>query len=107
MGGHCIDRPGAFMKPTTLTPIETSNPAYRVEFFGPVALFFRMKDENEAVALANDSDFCLGGSVFTHDIVKGEVYCQPNKHGHGIHQSADLDIPRTTVRRHQELGLWP
>ncbi len=71
LGGHRIDRPGAFMEPTILTNIEPSNPAYREEFFGPVALFFRVKNEDEAVALANDSEFGLGGSVFTRDVARG------------------------------------
>ncbi|MEI9865548.1 MAG: aldehyde dehydrogenase family protein [Limisphaerales bacterium] len=63
MGGNRIDRPGSFMEPTILTDIKPSNPAFREEFFGPVALFFRVKNEDEAVALANDSDFGLGGAV--------------------------------------------
>jgi succinate-semialdehyde dehydrogenase/glutarate-semialdehyde dehydrogenase len=72
MGGKRIDRPGSFMEPTILTDIDPQNPAFRQEFFGPVALFFRVKDEDEAVALANDSDFGLGGSVFTGDEARGE-----------------------------------
>lgn len=72
MGGKRIDRPGAFMQPTILTNIKPGNPAYREEFFGPVALFFRVKNEDEAVALANDSDFGLGGSVFTKDVARGK-----------------------------------
>lgn len=72
LGGKRIDRPGSFMQPTILTNIKTANPAYREEFFGPVALFFRVKNENEAVALANDSDFGLGGSVFTQDVARGQ-----------------------------------
>jgi succinate-semialdehyde dehydrogenase / glutarate-semialdehyde dehydrogenase len=72
MGGKRIDRPGAFMQPTILTNIKPDNPAFRTEFFGPVALFFRVKNEDEAVALANDSDFGLGGSVFTKDIARGK-----------------------------------
>ena len=72
MGGKRIDRPGSFMQPTILTNIKPGNPAFREEFFGPVALFFRVKNEDEAVALANDSDFGLGGSVFTRDIARGK-----------------------------------
>ena len=72
MGGKRIDRPGAFMQATILTNIKPDNPAFREEFFGPVALFFRVKNEDEAVALANDSDFGLGGSVFTKDVARGK-----------------------------------
>ncbi|MEN6407202.1 MAG: NAD-dependent succinate-semialdehyde dehydrogenase [Thermoguttaceae bacterium] len=72
MGGKRIDRPGSFMQPTILTNITPDNPAFREEFFGPVALFFRVKNEDEAVALANDSDFGLGGSVFTKDVARGK-----------------------------------
>lgn len=73
LGGKRIaGQAGAFMQPTILTDISQSNPAYREEFFGPVALFFRVPDEDAAVALANDSPFGLGGSVFTQDIERGK-----------------------------------
>jgi succinate-semialdehyde dehydrogenase / glutarate-semialdehyde dehydrogenase len=72
IGGKRIDRPGSYMEPTILTDIKPENPAFRDEFFGPVALFFRVKDEDAAIALANDSDFGLGGSVFTKDIARGK-----------------------------------
>jgi succinate-semialdehyde dehydrogenase/glutarate-semialdehyde dehydrogenase len=72
MGGKRLDRPGAFMQPTILTDVAPGNPAFRDEFFGPVAMFFRVKDEDAAIALANDSDFGLGGSVFTKDIERGK-----------------------------------
>jgi succinate-semialdehyde dehydrogenase/glutarate-semialdehyde dehydrogenase len=71
LGGKRYDRPGAYMEPSILTDIKPDNPAFRQEFFGPVALFFRVKDEDEAVALANNSDFGLGGSVYTKDIARG------------------------------------
>jgi succinate-semialdehyde dehydrogenase/glutarate-semialdehyde dehydrogenase len=72
MGGKRIDRPGAFMEITILTDIKPGNPAFRDEFFGPVVSFFRVKDEAAAIALANDSDFGLGGSVFTADVARGK-----------------------------------
>jgi succinate-semialdehyde dehydrogenase/glutarate-semialdehyde dehydrogenase len=48
MGGKRIDRPGFFMAPTILTNFQPANPAFRDEFFGPVALFFRVKNEDVA-----------------------------------------------------------
>ncbi|MGA7572032.1 MAG: NAD-dependent succinate-semialdehyde dehydrogenase [Candidatus Aquilonibacter sp.] len=72
LGGKRIVRAGSFMEPTILTDIKPENPAFREEFFGPVALFFRVKDEDAAIALANDSDFGLGGSVFTKDEARGQ-----------------------------------
>jgi succinate-semialdehyde dehydrogenase / glutarate-semialdehyde dehydrogenase len=72
MGGKRLNRAGSYMQPTILTDIAPDNPAFRDEFFGPVAMIFRVKDEAAAIALANDSDFGLGGSVFTADQAAGK-----------------------------------
>lgn len=71
-GGRRVDRKGSFMQPTILTGITPDNPAYRQEFFGPVALILPAKDEEEAIAIANDSPFGLGASIYTQDIEHGK-----------------------------------
>lgn len=58
---------GAFVQPTILTGLTEDNPARYWEFFGPVSMLFRARDEEDAVRIANDSPFGLGGSVFTSD----------------------------------------
>jgi succinate-semialdehyde dehydrogenase / glutarate-semialdehyde dehydrogenase len=66
-GKPLTDRPGNFYAPTVLTNIPKNSPAYREELFGPVACLFRAKDVDEAIAIANDSRFGLGASVWTND----------------------------------------
>jgi succinate-semialdehyde dehydrogenase/glutarate-semialdehyde dehydrogenase len=66
-GGHKLELPGNYYAPTVLTDIPKQSPAYREEFFGPVASLFRVKDIDEAIGLANDSRFGLGASAWTAD----------------------------------------
>jgi succinate-semialdehyde dehydrogenase/glutarate-semialdehyde dehydrogenase len=61
------DRDGNFFSTTILTGITPDNDAYHEEFFGPVAAVYRVADEEEAVALANDTPFGLGSYVMTTD----------------------------------------
>ncbi len=72
LGGKRLDRPGYFLEPTILTDLKANNPAYYQEFFAPVALIFRVSNEQEAVKLANDSPYGLGGSVITKNIERGK-----------------------------------
>ncbi len=58
---------GAFVQPMLLTDIAPENPVYYQELFGPVTMLFRAKDTEHALAIANDSPFGLGGSVFGTD----------------------------------------
>jgi len=71
-GGKRLNRQGYFLEPTILTDVTPDNPAFHVEFFAPVALIFRVKNEKQAIDLANDSPYGLGGSVITKDIERGK-----------------------------------
>src|SRR5271163_424376 len=73
-GGHPLDRPGNFYAPTVLTDIPKDSPAYKEEFFGPVASIFRVKDMDQAIEIANDSRFGLGASAWTKDPVETERF---------------------------------
>lgn len=72
LGGERLQRPGCFLAPTILSEVEPGNPAFRQEFFAPVAMIFRVGSEQEAIALANDSPYGLGGSVITTDVARGK-----------------------------------
>lgn len=69
--GPPVPTKGAFVQPTFLTGVTPDNPAYYWEFFGPVSLLMRARDEADAIHIANDSPFGLGGSVFTRDTRRG------------------------------------
>jgi len=71
-GGKPIAGPGYFYEPTVLTEVPKDSPAYREEFFGPVASIFRVKNIDEALAIANDSRFGLGASAWTNDPAERE-----------------------------------
>lgn len=72
LGGERAGKTGSFMQPTILADISPDNPAFKQEFFGPVALMFFVKNEDEAIALANNSPFGLGGSIYTTNIEHGK-----------------------------------
>ncbi|MDS0135658.1 MULTISPECIES: NAD-dependent succinate-semialdehyde dehydrogenase [unclassified Amycolatopsis] len=109
-GGHRIPGPGAYVEATVLTDVTPQMAAYHEEIFGPVALLFRASTEEEAVALANDTPFGLGASVFATDRVRaarvarrieaGMVYV--NKSG-----GSEADLPFGGIKRSglgRELG---
>ncbi len=72
LGGEIPDGPGAFYPATVLTDVQPGMPAHDEELFGPVAAIIPVHDQAEALRVANDSDFGLGGAVFTRDRARGE-----------------------------------
>jgi succinate-semialdehyde dehydrogenase/glutarate-semialdehyde dehydrogenase len=109
-GGHRVPGPGAYLEATVLTDVTPQMAAYHEEIFGPVVLVFRAETEEEAIALANDTPFGLGASVFGTDreravrvarrIEAGMVYL--NKSG-----GSEADLPFGGIKRSgigRELG---
>jgi acyl-CoA reductase-like NAD-dependent aldehyde dehydrogenase len=66
--GHAPDGPGYWVAPTVLAPAELDSPAWREEVFGPVVGVVPFEDEAEAVALANDTEYGLSGSIWTENL---------------------------------------
>ncbi|WP_420319287.1 NAD-dependent succinate-semialdehyde dehydrogenase [Ekhidna sp.] len=72
LGGKVPEMKGYYYPPTILTDVKKGMPAYEEELFGPVATVITVKDEDEALEVANDSFYGLGGAIFSSDIEKAE-----------------------------------
>jgi len=92
-GGKPADRPGYFFEPAILTGIARDNPAFYEEFFGPVAQVYVVANDDEAVALANDSHFGLGGSIFSGDIARAKALASRIETGMVFINSATDSLP--------------
>ena len=68
VGGEVPDRPGAWYPATVLEDVAPGQPAYDDELFGPVAALIRAKDDADAMRIANDSRYGLGGGIFSRDV---------------------------------------
>ena len=71
VGGEVPDRPGWFYPPTVLGNVGPGMPAYDEEMFGPVLSIVPVANEREAIAVANDTRYGLGASIFTRDLERG------------------------------------
>lgn len=71
LGGEIPEGPGAYYPPTVLGGVREGMATYEEETFGPVASILPVKDEEEAIRVANSTVFGLGGAVFTQDIARG------------------------------------
>lgn len=74
VGGQVPERPGWFYPPTVLADVGPGMPAYEEELFGPAASVLRARDEQDALRIANDSVFGLGGAVFSKDLERAHRF---------------------------------
>ena len=72
LGGSRMDRPGAFYPATVVAGVRRGMPMYEEETFGPAAAIIRVHDEEEALRIANDTEFGLGASLWTQDRARAE-----------------------------------
>ena len=73
MGGYVPDGPGCYYPPTLLLHVAPGMPAFDEELFGPVVAVVDVMNEAQAIAYANQTQYGLGGGVFTRDIARGEI----------------------------------
>ena len=93
-GGKRPDREGCYYLPTILSGVRKGMDVYHQETFGPVFSIIPVKDEQEALVVANDSEFGLGGSVFTKDVRRGEAFARKVETGAMFVNSLTKSDPR-------------
>jgi len=80
-GGKRLERQGYFYEPTILSNVVKGMPAYEEELFGPVAALIKAKDEEDAIAITNNSCFGLGASLWTNNVEKAKKYAEKIESG--------------------------
>jgi succinate-semialdehyde dehydrogenase/glutarate-semialdehyde dehydrogenase len=93
-GGNRIAGPGFFYEPTVLVDVPKDSPAFREEVFGPVAAVFRVRDAEEAIALANDHRYGLAASAWTNDQTEQELFASELESGMVFINAMSASDPR-------------
>ena len=104
LGGTIPPGEGAYYPPTVLANVKPGMPAYEEELFGPVASIIAARDEADAIRIANDSVFGLGGAVFTKDDARGERVARSLEAGATFVNSLVASDPRLPFGGIKESG---
>ncbi len=94
LGGKPIDGPGAFYEPTIVADVKSGMSLYHEETFGPVSAIIPVEDTEEAIYVANDSDFGLGGSIWTRNLDLGEAVARRIESGAVFVNGMTVSDPR-------------
>jgi len=92
--GSCPSGPGYWLPPTVVESRDRSEAIWREEVFGPVVAVMPFDDEEEAIALANDSDYGLSGSIFTNDL------------GRALRVARGVESGNLSVNSHSSVRYW-
>ncbi len=94
LGGKSIPGPGFFYEPTVISDVRRGMSLYHEETFGPVSAIIPVKDAEQAIEVANDSEFGLGGSLWTNDLVRGEKLARQVESGAVFVNGMTVSDPR-------------
>jgi succinate-semialdehyde dehydrogenase/glutarate-semialdehyde dehydrogenase len=112
VGGTPLNGKGYFLAPTVLDGVNAEMPAFREETFGPVAAVIRARDPQDAVRLANDTEYGLGAALWTQDIERGKQLARRIQAGNVFINgmvASDPRLPFGGVKRSgygRELGIF-
>jgi succinate-semialdehyde dehydrogenase/glutarate-semialdehyde dehydrogenase len=94
LGGKSVSGPGYFYEPTVVTNVKRGMSLYHEETFGPVSAIIPVKNADEAIEVANDSEFGLGGSLWTNDLAQGEKLARQVESGAVFVNGMTVSDPR-------------
>jgi len=94
LGGEPIKGPGAYYASTVVADVKRGMSLYHEETFGPVSAIITVQDAEEAITVANDSDFGLGGSLWTQDLALGEAMARQIESGAVFVNGMTVSDPR-------------
>jgi len=104
-GGKAVDGDGAFMEATVVTGIDSSNPLFKDELFGPVLTVTKFTDDEQALGLANDSDFGLLNGIWTNDLSRAHNMARELESGMVSINEYPITFPQTAFTGWKQSGI--
>jgi aldehyde dehydrogenase (NAD+) len=105
-GGVAVEGDGAFMQPTVVTDVDSSNLLFQEELFGPVLAVTKFTEEAEALALANDTPFGLLNGVWTNDLSRAHRFARDLQSGMVSYQRVSNHLPTDSLHWLEAIRNW-